>query len=142
MIDITFRLPRQEDVSFITHSWLRSTKLAVDKDIAYEAYYGDYKKLISKRLASSAKILVACSIEDPDFIIGFAVYDDNVVHYIYVRYALRRQGIAKSLLSKVKADKKEYISHKPLWWSKDYRYKKIFKYNPYAFFLERNEIEN
>lgn len=143
-MEIKFRMPTQDDVAFIASSWVRSNKLAVDQDIDHASYYHSYRELISRKLKSGLKIIVACSPEDNDFIMGFMVYDDNVIHYTYVRYSLRRQGLAKSMLNKIKSNDIEYISHKPLWWAKDYRYKKIFKFDPFLFFLEkeRAELEN
>lgn len=131
MMDITLRGPNQKDSSFIVSSWLRSTREQADSDIELDVHYKDYRQFILNLLETDPIILIACSKEDPDYIMGYAVHDDNVLYYMYVRYALRRQGVGKKLLKEM--GDITHITHKPLWWHKDDRIKGSFKYNPYLF---------
>ena len=62
------------------------------------------------------------------------MYKDNVIHYCYVRFALRRQGLATALINAY--GEIDVITHKPLWWSKAKpEIKKKFLYIPYYFLL-------
>lgn len=50
------------------------------------------------RLLRESTVRVACPLGDDVTIYGFAVFTSNVIHMVYVRSALRKSGVAKSLL--------------------------------------------
>ena len=141
MISVKLRYPLQEDSSFIVASWLSSVKKHLDKDIPYDIRHNEYKNLIQTVLSNDTNVIVAVSPEDDDYINGYAVYNHDVLHYIYVRYALRRQGLATFLMESIIEPK--YITHKPLWYykAKD-ELKKKFIYNPFIFYKGHTKNED
>lgn len=81
--------------NFILDSWLKSfkvTKLA--KHSAREDYY-PIQQAIIKAILRSATVKMATS--DGEFV-GYVVADKSCLHYVYVKHALRRFGVASRLL--------------------------------------------
>jgi len=67
-------------------------------------YYDKFKKILTT-IFQKALVLVACSDQENDQIYGYIVYeatDPLIVHFIYVKYVYRREGIAGELLQKVR----------------------------------------
>jgi GNAT superfamily N-acetyltransferase len=62
-------------------------------------FFTEFQKVIDLLLNSCA-ILIACSPEEEDAIIGYLIFqpDAEVIHYAWVRPACRRLGIAKELV--------------------------------------------
>ena len=86
LLDI--RAARQNDRAFIVNSWKETMKAF---------WLAEMLKQIG-RLSTKAEVRVACDKEDPDSIAAFAVFEGPVLHFVYVRQILRKQGIARDLL--------------------------------------------
>jgi hypothetical protein len=89
------------DLPFIMNSWLRSWR---DSDFAKlmknEVFYENYEPFI-KGILQRANVLVACSVDDPDQIFGYIVYENpQIVHYVYVKTVYKKLGLAKSLFKR------------------------------------------
>lgn len=99
----SFRQPVEEDIDFIFNSWLESYRKTETK-MSDTVYYDKFKKILTEIL-QRALVLVACSDEEKFQIYGYIVYENTdpfIVHYIYIKYVYRREGIAGSLLKEVK----------------------------------------
>lgn len=53
--------------------------------------------------------MVACLTEDPDVLLGYAISSPEALHYVFVKEAWRRRGIASRLLGPVGAYK--HVTH-------------------------------
>lgn len=51
-----------------------------------------------KELLTHAKVSVACMQDDPRIILGYSVFADTILHFVYVKELFRKQGIATLLL--------------------------------------------
>ncbi len=62
----------------------------------------DNYKLVGESLIKKATIKVACLVEDNDVILGYSILsnDFQVIHWVFVKAAWRKQGIAKTLVPK------------------------------------------
>lgn len=91
----------KEDESFIYSTWLLGLRhgndwfLSIDK----ERYFQCYKRIIGVLLENSA-VKIACLNDDPDVALGYVVYHNNTAHWLFVKKAWRRLGIAKALYPK------------------------------------------
>ena len=98
-MNIKIRDAHPEDINFIYATWLRSYRR--DSDVGRQArnlvYYKEYNKVIDHLLTSST-IKVACLDDDEVVILGYAVFDRDNIHYVFVKEAFRRLGIAKRLI--------------------------------------------
>lgn len=88
------------DYSFIMSTWLRGQYYgnthyrSMDKDAFFTAWHMKVSIILSNHV--SAKVM--CLDEDPDTIIGYAVYNDNMLHWVFVKRPFRKFGFAKELV--------------------------------------------
>jgi GNAT superfamily N-acetyltransferase len=59
-----------------------------------------------KSLFKTAHIVIATSSDDQDFILGYAIFQDSQLEFVYVKEAYRKQGIGTMLVSDI-----EYTSY-------------------------------
>ena len=87
------------DAAFIFATWLRSLYFGssffrrIDKDTYFDKY-----KLVVSALLAMATIKIACLSEDQDVVVGYAVYEGPVLHWVYVKKNWRKQGVARLLV--------------------------------------------
>lgn len=90
----------ESDKSFIYSTWLRSQYYgntwfkSIDKDI----FFDNYKKIVEARLLS-ADVWVSCLESDHDVVLGYSVSEGSTLHWVYVKRAWRRLGVAKELVT-------------------------------------------
>jgi ribosomal protein S18 acetylase RimI-like enzyme len=69
---------------------------------------------IVEGLLSRSTAIIACNPEDPDHIVGYIVFEDGVIHWLYVKKPFRQRGIGRELLAiayKDFADEQVHYSH-------------------------------
>lgn len=100
MTDDIFQLrPVQPgDMGFIVNSWVRSYENSPFARALGPAYL-NLQDTIAKRIIAKEATLVLCLSDDPETIVGWACTGENVVHYVYVKSAWRKRGLAKRLLA-------------------------------------------
>lgn len=91
------------DKSFIMATFLRGLYYGDSwfSQIPKKIFMDNYKLIAEALMASPAiTVKVACLKEDPDVILGYSILSANfqTIHWVFVKSAWRRQGIAKSLL--------------------------------------------
>jgi GNAT superfamily N-acetyltransferase len=89
----------EADKALIYATWLRSTYYGTPyfKLIEKNTFFDNYKKIVEQRLINSS-VLVCCLEEDPDVVLGYSLFTNNVLHWVYVKRAWRGLGIAKMLV--------------------------------------------
>lgn len=95
---IKFREPTKADYNFLASSWLKSFRKFEPK-ISADVYYKHHNKLIDL-IMQRAKVIIACNEHDEEQVFGYIVYEEcpiSIVHYVYVKEAYRKMGIAKAL---------------------------------------------
>jgi GNAT superfamily N-acetyltransferase len=66
-----------------------------------DTYYHHYHDIVERYLASPSVVInIACLPDEPDVILGYSVTstDRKALHWVFVKSAFRRMGIAKSLV--------------------------------------------
>lgn len=94
---------RPEDKAFIMSTWLRGLYYGnqfyalMEKNTFMDVY-----KQVLEALLQRSIVKVACLVEDQDVILGYIVLsnDVNTIHWVFIKQAFRKQGIAKSLTPK------------------------------------------
>lgn len=104
-LDIMLRNVAESDMDFIYDSWMRSfRKAGANKLIPDDFYKAWHSTNIEKTLKSGSKILIACSADNIDSVLGWLCYTEYdgepVVHFIYVKSKYRLSGMAKVLMRK------------------------------------------
>jgi hypothetical protein len=101
MSRFSLRDANEADFPFIYSTWLKGLRYGNDAFgmIDQQAYFDKYHQVIEKILAApSTYILVACLSDDPSTILGYSVREGtDTLHYVHVKDAFRRFGIAKEL---------------------------------------------
>jgi hypothetical protein len=94
------------DKNFICATWLNSyfTSSRFAKRITHRIFK-DYHSEVIERILTNPKteVLIASSIDDPDTIFGYLVfqkYKTPILHYVYVKHAFKKMGIAAELIQK------------------------------------------
>jgi len=96
---ISVRGYHPDDEAFIFQTWLQglyhgnSLFNLIDHDI----YFTNYRKVIES-LLKTAQVSVACLKDDPEIILGYSISQGTKLHWVHVKEAWRKIGIAKELL--------------------------------------------
>lgn len=102
-LPITIRRAHSGDLAFIYNSWLRSFKGSRDKHVDADTYFEGHHELIGDLLDSTnTTVLIARPVDDADTILGWCVKTNDTLHYVYVKEAFRRMGIARALVGEFK----------------------------------------
>jgi len=100
ILDLKYMAVRHLDdtaIPFILNSWLKSHRWS-DKDNP------DYYRVAApkiKTLLKTNRVMVAALAEEPDCFVGWVCGKRAKLHYVYVKSAFRRDGVAKALIEKV-----------------------------------------
>lgn len=102
---VAFRPAVEEDTRFILSSWLRSHRdarlaRAWTNTVYYRVWHTVARRLLDRTATGEVVVLVACNAEHPDQIFGWVAVEPrrHLLHYVYVKFPFRRQGIARELL--------------------------------------------
>ena len=104
----------QTDIPYLYSTWLNSYKRdsLIGKSVRDHIFFDNYRLVLDKIIKES-KIYVACHINEPAVIYGYIVFDDDLIHYVYVKESFRRLGIATSLYQKaLEYGPISYITHR------------------------------
>lgn len=99
MMDYTIRQYKETDLNRIYSDWLRSYKQhgTMLKDVSDKVYFDGHRKLITK-LIDNGDVVVLADNKDDYVIAGFACYNADVLHFIYVKKYFRRFKLATELM--------------------------------------------
>jgi hypothetical protein len=118
MLPIEYRDAGENDLAFILSSWLKSFRDEEStRACPNEIFFIHHKRLVQKIL-SKAKVVVIVNPTDANHIYGFLCFEDTaqgrVIHFMYVKNAFRKLGLAKTaLMIHVKTEEKPiYYTHK------------------------------
>lgn len=102
MSSIAFRPPLPTDHNFILSSWLESFRRSPNAGVLpdkpfYDSHRAHLEELLSR---PSARVLCCYSPSEapPNDLFGFIAWQPGVLHYVYVKHAYRKMGVAKALV--------------------------------------------
>lgn len=101
---LILRPSRTNDINFVYSSWLKCYRedSPLTKYTRRRLFFEGHQKILDGLLASpQVQVIVACDGEEQDLIYGYLAYEPGVLHFIYVKEAFRKMGIAKQLMSKL-----------------------------------------
>lgn len=104
----------EKDRSFIFNSWLKSYRDRNGK-IRTDVYYTMQSEVI-ERLLNRSQVMLLVDPTDEDTIFGYIVCEPskNTVHYVYVKYSLRQNLLAKAMVqAMLDVSKPMWITHEP-----------------------------
>lgn len=88
------------DISFIYDSFMKSYKAdgPLGKITTKRVFFQEFPQVID-RILSTSKVQIMCLSEEPKIIVGYIIFQPQLIHYIFVKEPFRRNGIAKTLKS-------------------------------------------
>lgn len=141
--DITIRDFGPDDIPFIFSTWLKCYKHQsyFAKRIRYDTFFEHHHKIVDDILnRESISVKLAVLKDDESLILGYVAFEqdkDTAIHFLFVKQAFRRMGIARALLNELDCDLNGVtFSH----WTYDFdhilrKYPEM-QYNPYLAFKE------
>ncbi len=139
---VQLREGRSSDIPFVTNSWLKSLRAGglFTQGVPNDIYYQMHHKLLETLIPRSL-LVVLCNLDDPDQIIGWACVEREpqilMLHYVYVKHSLRRNGFMNLLLDEVlkREDVRfKFTTHMTAMWDALRPKDRGWIYNPYALF--------
>lgn len=111
-LEVGFRLPVAGDLPFIFDTWVESFRLAhAAGPIPMDLYRNLYREVIRRTMQyPGVTAIVAFNEQIPTQTIGYIVHGGDerpVVHYIFVKHWIRRNGLARALLGEAKIDRRK-----------------------------------
>ena len=98
-IRVHYRPVEAADAPWIYSSWLRTYERSVRARDAGAAYWDGHHAAVAAVLQNpDARGIVAVVPESPGTILGWIVYEPNVLHYLHVKDGFRRAGLGRALL--------------------------------------------
>lgn len=108
---VTTHLADDTHQNFIKSTWLKAFftgKAAFCENMTPDTFYSNHKKII-ERILKRGTVIVAQSISDPDVTVGYLVFEKpDVIHFVYVKHAFRRFGIAREMFEKSGVDQNNF----------------------------------
>lgn len=105
----TIRPMRLTDLPYVGRTYIRNWSKAwqhshegEERRIPYQAFT-ESVQATWRRWEREASGIVAASTQDPDLILGWAIHEGDVLHYVHVRKTVRRSGIGMALLEGLNA---------------------------------------
>ena len=92
--------------NLIFATWLRSyqANALAAKHMSRDTFFAGHHGVLERIFGNEPCVKLAVMPEDPSVVFGWSVSepDKGIVHYVYVKPAFRRHGVAKALLEHVK----------------------------------------
>jgi len=98
---VTIRSGVMDDRNFIFATWLKGLRFGnewfglIDSKAYFAVYHAVIEALLSK---PNVTVKVACLKEEPNVILGYAVYSGTRLDWVHVKKSWRNIGLAKDLV--------------------------------------------
>src|ERR1700744_4453926 len=98
---VTVRDLQDGDRNFILATWLRGLRYgndwfgAIESEVYFKVYQGVIETILNDPRVT---VKIACLKEDPEVVLGYAIYSGNRLDWVFVKKMWRGIGIAKSLI--------------------------------------------
>lgn len=123
---LKFRQANAEDLKIVRHSWFESYRRGGKAPSVRFDCYDQGQNYIIKQCLAKSSVLIAYPVEVPDEVCGYSVRQNDLLHYVYVKHAYRRLGIATQLaegskvythetIPGVKLANKLHLQYNPYW---------------------------
>lgn len=98
---LVIRPARPDEIRLIRASWFRSYADDRDERVRRDVFDREQNALIDRLLAKNLPIVITLAAV-PDEVIAWVCRATETVHYVYTKFAFRRQGLAKRLIRDAK----------------------------------------
>lgn len=116
---LDFRPYQESDINCIRSNWASSFYSGVrqHKHIHSDDFHRSHRAGIDRFFTRPTATVIICTIpSEPDVINGWIAVETLrtgiIIHYLYVKYAFKNEGIAKMLLNRVSFNSPIFYTHK------------------------------
>ena len=104
MSEIKIRLGKPEDIPFINNTWLYSLYNGSQySNMEKDTFMREYRQTIGTLMSKpGVTVTVACLQDDENVIVGWACWESDILHFIYMKKMWRRNGIHFQLIPEIK----------------------------------------
>lgn len=99
MDGVEFRPMDHSDEAYVLSTWARSHRDHARRTHRTPAKLDEYRAGVMLPAVNLAGVTVACSSEHRGTLLGWICATPRVLHYVYVRDALRCQGLAREMIA-------------------------------------------
>lgn len=109
-METRLRYLKQNDVPFVLSSWVHNQRYERMASLMGYAVWHKYQVPRIERYLDRAmgdagpSVIVLCLADDEDAILGWCAYHDDVLDYVYVKGAARKEGYATQMLRPINAE--------------------------------------
>jgi len=97
--ETVLRPATEADWSFITSAWLKSYRHSeFASHVPPQIYFKSHHAIIDRIKEAGAIFTIAAMADNPDVVLGFSCSQLATLHYVYVKLAFRRIGLASRLV--------------------------------------------
>jgi len=89
------------DNNFIYQTWLKGLYYGSDffKQMRSDDFYRYYEQIVKRIIGfPGSEVRVACLSDDHEVVLGYCVFNDSTLHWVFVKPQWRKLGIAKELV--------------------------------------------
>lgn len=147
---IAIRTASSGDLGFIIKSWVNSNFAGsvLARRQGKKTYYPAMYELV-RRFIDRGEIAVACSLDDPDHVLGFMAYEFRdqglCVHYIYVKGSFRKLKVGQFIFDTIcqsEPDQSKKLSYSHVTDSiKFLTQARLANFNPYQFYFAEGALD-
>jgi hypothetical protein len=97
-VEVVVREPQEGDVNFMLSTMLKGLYYGSKfwSEVDQESFFSHYEPFI-KNLMIASSVKIACLEDDQDVILGWSMFKQDVLHFVFVKKSYRKLGIAKLL---------------------------------------------
>lgn len=113
------RLAGEQDYNFILANWSKSFRSSPwAGTVRNNHYHSSMKNTIDDLIERGMLLVVLCSLEDSDQLLGFIAYEVSstvpVVHYLFIKPDFRGHKLTKKLLNHINASECFIYTHRTI----------------------------
>lgn len=141
-LDIVIRDAVGDDANLILSAWLKSYETRREMRCSTSDYYAGHHQAVQELLMRDGVMCkVACDPDDPRTLFGFVAYEIRVLHYVYVKQAVRRLDVATRLIDAagLRGEEIEYTHFTEAFQALSRKLGLVARRNPYPFFQARKD---
>lgn len=141
------RAAADTDFAYVFSSWIKAAKefgcldgrhrllsSTIPANLLSDSLHRMIARILTRVASGQARVTVIAATLAPDVILGYAVSEGPVLHWVYVRHKLRGRGVAKRLMQALPVPAAEITQYtqRTTYAGRVTRYLKGAAFNPYA----------
>lgn len=130
-LPIIIRDSEEADIPYVFNSWKKSYQLeGVNRHMRPHAYWELMNERCDKIIKGGATLTIAAADFDKDFIVGWILFDEEVMHYAFTKGPYRNMGVFRRLRNHTGLPVPTMCTHWTKWLEGKARDHNLFDFTP------------